>query len=71
QVNCHWKATAGYTLLFWTNVVRPGDQIDTSVNPGLLPDEQNPITGALRPSFAFRDSTLWAQGLNLGLECSW
>ncbi len=71
QLNCHWKATAGYTLLFWTNVVRPGDQIDTSVNPGLLPDEQSPITGALRPSFAFRDSTLWAQGLNLGLECSW
>lgn len=71
QLNCHWKATAGYTLLFWTNVVRPGDQIDTSVNPALLPDEQSPITGALRPSFAFRDSTLWAQGLNLGLECSW
>ncbi|MCY2994841.1 MAG: BBP7 family outer membrane beta-barrel protein, partial [Planctomycetota bacterium] len=68
QVNCHWKATAGYTLLGWTNVVRPGDQIDTSVNAGdaklgqngLLPDESKPIIGASRPSFAFRDSTLWA-----------
>jgi hypothetical protein len=70
QVNCHWKATAGYTLMAWTNVVRPGDQIDTSLNPQLLPDEQT-LTGPLRPSFAFHNSTLLAQGLNLGLEYTW
>jgi hypothetical protein len=71
QVNRHWRATAGYSLIFWTHVVRPGEQIDTTVNPNFLPDEASPITGAQRPAFAFHETSLWAQGFNLGFECTW
>ncbi len=33
------KLTAGYTLIYWSNVVRPGDQIDLDVNANLIPRE--------------------------------
>ena len=61
----------GYSLLFWGSIVRPGDQIDLDLNPGLLPPELNPLTGPLRPEFAFRESNYWVQGLNLGLDYRW
>lgn len=71
QLNSHWRAMLGYTLLFWTNVARPGDQIDRRVNDELLPDELTPLTGPNRPAFSFHDSTLCVQGFNLGLEYAW
>ena len=39
------KATAGYTLLYWSNVARPGDQIDLNVDPRQFPP---PTTTASR-----------------------
>ena len=65
------RLTAGYSFIYWSNVVRPGDQIDTTVNPNLLPPE-NPIqTSHLNPRFAFQDSDYWVQGLSLGGEYRW
>ena len=61
-------ATIGYTALYYPNVVRPGDQIDTDVNRNLLPPEVNPFTGALRPQFHFVESDYLAHGLTLGAE---
>ncbi|MHB8955941.1 MAG: BBP7 family outer membrane beta-barrel protein [Pirellulaceae bacterium] len=66
-----WRATIGYTFLYWSSVVRPGDQIDHDVNPNLFPPETTPFTGLERPAFAFAESDLWVNGLNLGLECTW
>jgi len=60
--------------LFWTNVARPGDQIDRNVNQDLLPDENfvgTTLPVPTRPAFAFKSSTLWAQGVNVGLEYTW
>ena len=60
------KATAGYTLLYWSNVARPGDQIDLNVDSRQFPPPQ---TGTFtKPEFALHTSDFWAQGLNLGLE---
>ena len=62
------KATVGYTLLYWSNVARPGDQIDLNVDPGQFPPPTT-ATGA-RPG-AFQPphmSDFWAQGVNLGLD---
>ncbi len=67
----HWKLTAGYTLLYWGSVARPGDQIDLDINPDQLPPPLNPIEGPLRPAFEFQESDFWAQGLNFGLQGSW
>jgi hypothetical protein len=57
----------GYSFLYWSQVVRPGDQIDLTVNPALLPP---PVAGASpqRPSFTFHGTGFWAQGIDLGLE---
>ncbi len=64
------RVLLGYTLLYWGNVVRPGDQIDLAVNPDLLPPEQA-TTGPSAPSFLLTDTTYWAQGLNVGLDWRW
>ena len=75
QCTQHWRLTAGYTFLYLSNVVRPGDQIDRDVNPNLLPPESIPFTGAARPRFDFvnnfRQSDFWVQGINLGAEYRW
>lgn len=60
------RALLGYSFLYWTNVARPGDQIDTSLNPSQFPP--GTLSGAARPAFTFNDSDFWAQGLNTGLE---
>ncbi len=60
------KATAGYTLLYWSNVARPGDQIDLNLDPGQFPPPTT--TTATKPEFALHTSDFWAQGFNLGLD---
>jgi hypothetical protein len=68
------KLHVGYSAVYWSNVARPGAQIDTVLNSKLIP------TGALlgttfmpgqeqgRPFFAFRDTAFWAYGVNFGME---
>lgn len=65
------RLTFGYTLIYWSNVVRPGDQIDLDINENLIPPELEPFDGLLRPEFVFRESDFWAQGLNVGLDYRW
>ena len=61
---------AGYSFLYWTNVVRAGQQIDTNVNPAYLPGNTgNP--NPMRPAPLFDRSDLWVHGLNVGLRLSW
>jgi Putative beta barrel porin-7 (BBP7) len=61
------RFTVGYDLIYWSRAVRPGGQIDTSINlTQLLPPAQQ--TGAPGPLFAFRESDLWIQGLSVGGE---
>ncbi len=57
---------AGYTFMYFGNVARAGDQIDTTINPNLIPP---PIGGGPdRPAFAFHNSSMWMQGVTLGAE---
>ncbi len=62
------SAKIGYSVIYFPNVVRAGDQIDTDLNPGLVPPEIIPFSGALRPGFSFVESDYWAHGLTLGGE---
>ena len=71
QLTEHLRAMLGYTFIYWSNVVRPGDQIDTDVNPNFLPPPANPLVGVNRPAFEFRSSDYWVQGLSYGLEYRW
>ena len=75
QLNQRMKLTAGYTLLYWSNIVRPGDQISLDVNANLLPRNGAPPAGTVvlddEPRFVFRQTDLWAHGLNFGAELTW
>ena len=69
QIRPHVAANVGYNFLYWSHVVRPGDQLDRTVNPSLAPTDQlfgNGL-GANRPAFDFQSSSFWAQGLTVGL----
>lgn len=61
HVSEYVRLTAGYQVLWWTSVARPGDQIDLVVDPAR----------GRRPAFAFRDTDVWAQGLTLGVEITY
>ena len=71
QLTDHLRATAGYTFIYWSNVVRPGDQIDLDLNPNLLPPQADSPVGINRPEFTFRTTDYWVQGLSYGLEYRW
>jgi hypothetical protein len=65
------RFTTGYDFLYWSRVVRAGDQIDPAVNASMLPGAPGPVTGRTAPTFAFHDTGFWAQGVSLGLEYGW
>ena len=56
--------SVGYNFLYSTEVVRPGSQIDTTVNTANLPGGTG--SGG-RPSFLFKGEDFWVQGVNFGL----
>lgn len=71
QLTDYVRAYVGYNLIYWTNVVRPGDQIDPVLNPTRTPTSV-PFgaapTGPARPAFTFQDSDFWAQGISFGMQ---
>jgi hypothetical protein len=70
QVLPHVRVFMGYTFLYWSDVVRPGDQIDRGVNLTQLPSNLTPgtLVGPARPAVLFKDTDFWAQGINFGIE---
>ncbi len=67
ELACGLAATFGYNFLYWSNVARAGEQVDTTINTSQIP--LGNLTGARRPSFPRRTDDFWAQGLRFGLEC--
>ena len=55
----------GYTLLYLTNTFRTGDQIDRVVNATQLGG--GALNGPARPAAPGSTTSLWAQGLHVGL----
>lgn len=64
RVTEHWDVFVGYNIMWWTNVIRAGDQIDTRVNPALIPPALG--TGPI-PALPTSSSTVWAQGISIGV----
>lgn len=71
RITRRFSLTAGYSLVYFSNVVRAGDQISTDINPNLFPPEATPFSGPLRPEFAWRESDFWAHGLSFGGDFRW
>jgi len=70
QMTKQCKLTLGYTAIYWSNVVRPGDQMDLDVHPDLLPPSPT-FTQGTHPTFAFDTTDYWVQGLSFGGEYRW
>jgi hypothetical protein len=60
----------GYSFIYLSDLVRPGDQIDRTLTPPALPlvSGTAPGLGADRPARLFSRSDFWVQGLVIGLE---
>lgn len=76
QLTDHVRIHAGYDLMYWTNVVRPGQQIDRNVNSSRIPlvdintgaFTPGATTGPAQPAFNFNNSNLLINGFNAGLS---
>ncbi|MCS6850584.1 MAG: BBP7 family outer membrane beta-barrel protein [Gemmataceae bacterium] len=76
QLTDHIKATIGYSVLIWTGVLRPGDQIDPKIDFNRVPSFRAAGVSAppllyVTPVVPFKETVFWAQGMNVGLEFVW
>jgi len=62
-------ASAGYSFLYLSDVARPGDQVDTVLNPNQIPTSlTNGLGGGpARPAFSFHSTDFYAHGVSFGL----
>ena len=74
DLTCNLRFTFGYSLIYWSKVARPGQQIDTSLDlaragvDGLPDIPPAGAENAVMPKFRFCTDDLWAQGMNFGLS---
>jgi hypothetical protein len=71
----HVQFTMGYNVMYWSNVVRPGDQIDRNLDVNRIPNfvvtpKPADVPGA-HPEVLFKDTDFWAQGLSFGVRFTW
>lgn len=60
----------GYSFLYWSNILRPGNQMDRRIQPGQVPADRffQVLPGDGGPSIPWSRSSFWAEGLLLGLD---
>jgi hypothetical protein len=71
QFTEHLRGFVGYNFLYWSQVARPGEQLDRMINPTQFPLANGmfpPPAGQARPAFFFNGSDFWAQGIQVGVE---
>ena len=64
----HVELTAGYTFLMFGDVALAGENVDRLVDGTTL---NTPSPFPARPGFDFKDSSLWVQGVDLGLAITY
>ncbi len=64
RVTPRLTAFVGYTFIYWGQVARAGEQVNTTVNTNLLPPQQP--GGPAQPSFTLHEVNFWVQGITLG-----
>jgi len=70
HISDHLMIFGGYSCMFWSNVVRPGEQIDRNLNPNLIPTSVTFGAAATprQPAASFQTSDYWMQGMIFGFE---
>jgi hypothetical protein len=72
----HLRLFVGYNFLYLSNVLRPGDVINTNIDAARipnfpLPNPVTPLPGVPQPTPLLRTTDFWAQGINFGLQFTW
>ena len=62
------RVTVGYDFLYWSNVVRPTDQIDRNVIKGQFFQEDPNSTSTAYPQRLDKTTDFYAQGLSVGVQ---
>jgi hypothetical protein len=75
------RVFAGYSFLYWSNVARPGKQIDRTLDENRIPEftalrtaagvAPPPAATTVRPVGRVETESFWAQGFNFGLQFRW
>ena len=67
------RATVGYDFLYWSRVLRPGDQLDLTVDRRQVPTDRSFVAGtaAQFPQPLLKQTDFWLQGFTLGLEATY
>ncbi|OAI47593.1 hypothetical protein AYO44_01570 [Planctomycetaceae bacterium SCGC AG-212-F19] len=66
NIRTHVRATVGYDFLYWSSVVRPGDEIDRVINP--TQQFGGTLVGEPRPIPLFNRTGFVAHGVSFGLD---
>lgn len=69
NLTSHIQLTFGYSFLYWSEVVRPGAQLNNSVNPTQIPTAVGfgiPV-GPVAPVFQFVPESFWMHNVNCGV----
>jgi Putative beta barrel porin-7 (BBP7) len=62
------RITAGYDFVFFTSVLRPGDQINRNLPKGQTFQQGQDVDSTTSPTPYFNSSHFYAHGLSLGLD---
>lgn len=75
QVTRRAALLMGWSFLYVSNVVRPGNQIDRAINTSQFPSITGvpsvALVGVARPGPQFNTSDFWAQGINFALQLNY
>ena len=64
----HVEMSVGYSLLYFDRVALAGINVDPTIDPNFF-NSNGPFP--LRPEFTFNDTSLWVQGVDLGLAITY
>lgn len=74
HITDRWRVNVGYNFLYLNSVLRPGDQIDTSLDITRIPNfpqpGQVPALASPRPAPQLRDAGVFVQGISFGVQWS-
>jgi hypothetical protein len=69
QFSPNFSIYGAYQFLYFSNVLRAGDQVDRVLDPRQIPNGNFfPNTMSLYPRVLFLGNNFWAQGVNIGME---
>ena len=72
KISEHLRLAAGYTFVYFSNVVRPGDQVDGTAGGATRPPLS--FLGGPHPQPVFNnfnETSFWAQGINFMVEVNY